>query len=93
MEERVKVLNRDVIKYFAMFTMLLNHIANVFLAPGTALYDIFLNLGYFTAVTMCYFLVEGYQVQRKICAAAAYICGDFTGSIQHGVCRRGLYGI
>lgn len=65
MEERVKVLNRDVIKYFAMFTMLLNHIANVFLAPGTALYDIFLNLGYFTAVTMCYFLVEGYGYTRS----------------------------
>lgn len=65
MEERRKVLNRDVIKYFAMFTMLLNHIANVFLEPGTALYEVFLNLGYFTAVTMCYFLVEGYGYTRS----------------------------
>ena len=30
-------MNRDQIKYVAMFTMLLNHIANVFLEPGTRL--------------------------------------------------------
>lgn len=53
-------LNRDIIKYFAMFTMFLNHFATVFLAPGTILYEIFTDIGYFTAVTMCYFLVEGY---------------------------------
>ncbi len=56
----MKIWNRDVIKYFAMLTMLLNHIANVFLEPGTLLYEFCLNIGYFTAVTMCYFLVEGY---------------------------------
>ena len=60
MESAMKILSRDVIKYFAMLTMLLNHIANVFLTPGTLLYEFFLNIGYFTAVTMCYFLVEGY---------------------------------
>lgn len=65
MEERQKVLNRDVIKYFAAFTMLLNHIAHVFLTPGTVLYEIFLNLGYFTAVTMCFFLAEGYGYTRS----------------------------
>ena len=32
---RIRVLNRDMIKYLAMFTMLLNHIANIFLEPGT----------------------------------------------------------
>lgn len=53
-------LNRDVIKYFAMFTMFLNHFANILLTPGTVLYEVFINIGYFTAVTMCYFLVEGY---------------------------------
>lgn len=57
----VKVLNRDVIKYIAMVTMLLNHIAHVFLPYGTALYEIFEDIGYFTAPTMCYFLVEGYS--------------------------------
>ena len=30
-----RVLNRDVIKYIAMTAMLLNHIANIFLVPGT----------------------------------------------------------
>lgn len=54
-------MNRDMIKYIAMFTMLLNHIAIVFLEPGTAVYEILVAIGYFTAITMCYFLVEGYQ--------------------------------
>ena len=55
------IFNRDVIKYIAMLTMLLNHIANIFLEPGTILCTVFLNLGYFTAPVMCYFLVEGYH--------------------------------
>ena len=53
-------MNRDQIKYVAMFTMLLNHIANVFLEPGTFLFEVMVDVGYFTAITMCYFLVEGY---------------------------------
>ena len=56
----LKVLNRDTIKYIAMFTMLLNHIGNIFLEPGTLSYTFFLDIGYFTAPVMCYFLVEGY---------------------------------
>jgi len=58
---REKGLNRDAIKYIAMFTMLLNHIAHVFPLPGTFLREIFIDLGYFTAPVMCYFLVEGYH--------------------------------
>lgn len=61
----LKVLNRDVIKYIAMVTMLLNHIAHVFLTPGTILYAAFEDIGYFTAPTMCYFLVEGYSYTRS----------------------------
>ena len=53
-------MNRDQIKYVAMFTMLLNHIANIFLEPGTLLFEMMVDVGYFTAITMCYFLVEGY---------------------------------
>lgn len=60
-QTKYRILNRDVIKYFAMFAMLLNHIANVFLESGTLLSEIFLDIGYFTAITMCYFLVEGYR--------------------------------
>ena len=53
-------MNRDAIKMIAMFTMLLNHIANALLPAGQPLTNLFLYIGYFTAVTMCYFLVEGY---------------------------------
>ena len=53
-------MTRDTIKYIAMFTMLLNHIANIFLEPGTLLFEVMVDTGYFTAITMCYFLVEGY---------------------------------
>lgn len=60
-----KVLNRDVIKYMAMFTMLLNHIAHILLTQGTPLYEIFKDIGYFTAPVMCYFMVEGYEYTRS----------------------------
>lgn len=54
-------LNRDAIKMIAMGTMLLNHIATIFMEPGTFLFELFLDIGYFTAITMCYFLVEGWK--------------------------------
>ena len=60
-QSKYKVLNRDVIKYIAMLTMFLNHVANVFLVPGTFWYEVLVDIGYFTAITMCYFLVEGYR--------------------------------
>ena len=55
-----KLLNKDIIKYFAMLTMLLNHIATIFLRSGTLVCESFLAIGYFTAIVMIYFLVEGY---------------------------------
>jgi hypothetical protein len=58
--QKREFLNRDVIKYVAMATMLLNHIANVFFTRDTFWFTLFVNIGYFTAVTMCYFMVEGY---------------------------------
>ena len=58
-------MNRDAIKMLAMFTMLLNHIANALLPAGQPLTNLFLFIGYFTAVTMCYFLVEGYGHTRS----------------------------
>lgn len=57
----LKILNRDAIKYIAMFTMLLNHISQIFMKSGQFLSEFFLNIGYFTAITMCFFLVEGFQ--------------------------------
>ena len=36
MDNKMKIeLNRDQIKYIAVFAMLLNHVANIFLQPGT----------------------------------------------------------
>lgn len=61
----LKVLSRDAVKYIAMLTMLLNHIAHMFLASGTLLKELFEYIGYFTAPTMCYFLVEGYFYTRS----------------------------
>ena len=55
-----RTLSRDAIKSIAMLTMLLNHISTVFLSPDSLLGAVLLDIGYFTAVTMCYFLVEGY---------------------------------
>lgn len=61
----MKTLNRDAIKYIAMFTMLLNHIAHVFLTRGTFAYELLEDIGYFTAPVMCFFLVEGYLHTRS----------------------------
>ena len=58
-------LDRDTIKYIAMAAMLVNHIGTIFLAPGTLLYELFLDIGYFTAPVMCYFLVEGYRLTHS----------------------------
>lgn len=58
-------LNRDAIKCIAMLTMLMNHTAHILLEPGTLAYNICLVSGYFTAITMCYFLVEGYGYTRN----------------------------
>ena len=68
-------MNRDAIKMIAMFTMLLNHIANALLPAGQPLTSAFLYIGYFTAVTMCYFLVEGYGYTRSKRKYAARLLG------------------
>lgn len=62
----LRVLNRDIIKYIAMFTMLLNHIAHIGLFPlSPVLYEVFEDIGYFTAPVMCFFMVEGFQYTRS----------------------------
>lgn len=58
-------LSRETIKYIAMFTMLLNHISVAFLTPGKLLSEVMMDIGYFTAVSMCFFLVEGYHYTRS----------------------------
>lgn len=64
---KLQILNRDMIKYIAMVTMLLNHIAHIFLTRGTPLYEVLEDIGYFTAPVMCYFLTEGYFYTRSKC--------------------------
>ena len=54
-------LTRDAIKYIAILTMLFNHIATALLPPESLWFEILVDIGYFTAVTMCFFLVEGYR--------------------------------
>ena len=50
MDNKMKIeLNRDQIKYIAVFTMLLNHVANIFLQPGTFACEALKDIGYFTA--------------------------------------------
>ncbi len=61
----MRVLNRDAIKYIAMSAMLLNHISIMFLPTGSLLALVFEYIGYFTAPTMCFFLVEGYRYTRS----------------------------
>lgn len=58
---KLRVLNRDVIKYIAVFAMTLNHIGAAFFESGTFWGELLIDIGYFTAPAMCYFLVEGYQ--------------------------------
>ena len=53
-------MNREQIKLLAIIAMTVNHTAFALVPKGTMLYEIMLDIGYLTAVTMCYFLVEGY---------------------------------
>ena len=47
MDNKMKIeLNRDQIKYIAVFTMLLNHVANIFLQPGTFACEALKDIGY-----------------------------------------------
>ncbi len=54
-------LNRDQIKMIAMFTMLGNHISNIFLEETGIVAMFFTGLGFFTAPVMCWFLTEGFR--------------------------------
>ena len=55
-------LTRDTIKYIAIFTMLLNHIANVLLPENTILWEVFIDIGYFTAITNAIFLWKVFTI-------------------------------
>lgn len=57
--------SRDGIKLAAMLTMACNHFAIALLPAGTLAYEVLTDIGYFTAVTMCFFLVEGFRYTRS----------------------------
>lgn len=59
-----KVLNRDCIKYIAVFAMLLDHIAWTFLQFSSPVSQIFHIIGRTTAPIMCFFIAEGYCYTR-----------------------------
>ena len=65
MSLKTKPLDRDTIKLIAIVLMLGNHIAAVFLPLGVFPWQIISDLGYFTAITMCCFLVERYRHTRS----------------------------
>lgn len=56
-----KILDRDQIKLLAVIAMTFNHTAHILMDPQDILYEIFIDIGYFTAMTMCFFLAEGYR--------------------------------
>lgn len=61
----MKKLNRDAIKYIAIFAMLLDHIAWYFLAFDSLTSQIFHFVGRTTAPIMCFFIAEGYIYTRN----------------------------
>lgn len=58
-------LDRDQIKYIATFAMLLNHIAAVFLDPGTWQFALLSGIGYMTAPVMCRLLPDSFAYTRS----------------------------
>ena len=59
-------MSRNAVKYLAMAAMFCNHFAYIFLKEGSTAQEVMIDIGYFTAVTMCYFLVEGYRYTRSV---------------------------
>lgn len=57
-------MSRGAIKLFAILAMTGNHIAQLFLTPGSFPYHLFLTLGYATAPLMCSFLSDGFTYTR-----------------------------
>lgn len=53
-------LSREAVKFIAILTMTGNHAAIALLPPGF-LHSLLVNIGYFTAAAMCFFLAEGFR--------------------------------
>lgn len=61
----MKILNRDVIKYFAIVFMFMDHVIQIFMERGSFQYHLLDSLSHFTFVTMSFFLVEGYYYTKS----------------------------
>ncbi len=67
----MKKLNRDTLKYIAIFAMLLDHIAWFFLDFNTPTAQIFHVFGRVTAPLMCSFIADGYVYTKNLKKYAA----------------------
>ena len=63
---KLRVLNRNQIKYIVIVAMLIDHIAWAFVPTASALGQIMHFIGRLTGPTMAYFLVEGYTHTRNV---------------------------
>lgn len=54
-------LNRNALKYIAIFAMISDHIAMIFLPKESAFYFAMRLIGRFTAPIMCFFIAEGFR--------------------------------
>lgn len=63
--KKQKRLSRDMIKYIAVIVMILNHISFIFLDQNTVLGIVLTDVGFFTGITMIWFLVQGYELTRS----------------------------
>ena len=61
-----RTLSRRTLKLAALFFMLLNHIAWIFLPEDSLACGLLTGLGYFTAPVMCYLLAEGVFLTRSV---------------------------
>ena len=59
-------LNRDALKYIALFAMLLDHIAWYLLSFSSPWAQAFHVVGRITAPIMCFFLAQGYRYTRSL---------------------------
>ena len=67
--EKSRILSRNAVKWIALAAMTCNHVSWVFLSPGTWngswLSILLKDIGYFTAITMCFFLTRGFAGTRS----------------------------